>query len=106
MAAFRAAASAGRSVKSVLYVRLMPDDAVRRDAVNYDAMANYHRHFVTQGLLDPEAIIAGTTLPLADAGRARARIEEYRASGLDLLCVYPHALAPDERALALAALVA
>ena len=82
----------------------MPDDAVRRDAVTYDALENYHRHFVAQGLHGPEAIAAGTTLPLGDIGAARARIDEYRESGLDLLCIYPHALTPSERARALEAL--
>jgi len=106
VAAIRGAAPSGESARTVLYVRLMPDEATRRDAVAYDALANYHRHFVAQGLLGTDAIVAGTTLPLADVGRARDRIERYRESGLDLLCVYPHALAPADRARALAALVA
>ena len=84
----------------------MPDAAVRRDAVNYDALANYHRHFVTQGLDDTDAIVAGTTLPLTDPAAARDRIEQYRESGLDLLCVYPHDLEPADREAALAALTA
>ena len=88
----------GRSPRTVLYVRLMSDDAVRRDALTYGTLENYHRHFVAQGLHGPEAIAAGTTLPLGDIGAARARIDEYRESGLDLLCIYPHTLTSPERA--------
>jgi alkanesulfonate monooxygenase SsuD/methylene tetrahydromethanopterin reductase-like flavin-dependent oxidoreductase (luciferase family) len=92
------------SARTVLYVRLMAGDAVAQDARNYDALANYHRHFVAQGLTDVDAIVAGTTLPLNDLAQARERIEQYRASGLDLLCVYPHALPPAQRDHALAEL--
>lgn len=104
LGAIRQAAPQGAVPRSVLYVRLMPDEAVQRDAVNYDALANYHRHFVSQGLHDPAAIVAGTSLPLRDLGAAKARIEQYRESGLDLLCVYPHGLEPADRDAALAAL--
>ena len=40
----------GRTPYTVLYVRLSPYDALHTDAVNYDAMANYHQHFQRQGL--------------------------------------------------------
>ena len=104
VADIRLDAPSGRVPKTVLYVRLMPAEAVRQDAVNYDALANYHRHFVGQGLHGPEAIVAGTTLPLADPGAARARLEQYAESGLDLLCLYPHGLTPEERREALSRL--
>ncbi len=100
----RAAAPPGTRPRNVLYLRLMPKAAALRDAVNYDALVNYHRHFVAQGLEGPEQIATATTLPLEDLGAARARIAEYRESGLDLLCLYPHALEPKERNQALAAL--
>lgn len=102
--AIRDQAPAGAHPTTVLYVRLMTEDAARRDAITYDSLANYHRHFVCQGLDGTDAIIGGTTLPLRDVGAARARIEEYRASGLDVLCLYPHGLSPNERRQALAVL--
>lgn len=92
--------------RTVLYLRLMPSEAARHDAVNYDALDNYHRHFENQGLHTAEDIVQGTTLPLEDAGAARARIAEYRESGLDLLCIYPHDLLGKERDAALSALLA
>jgi alkanesulfonate monooxygenase SsuD/methylene tetrahydromethanopterin reductase-like flavin-dependent oxidoreductase (luciferase family) len=104
--AVRAAAPPASNPRTVLYLRLMPSDAAHRDAVNYDALDNYHRHFVTQGLARADDIVAGTTLPLADLGAARARIAQYRESGLDLLCIYPHDLPPAEREAALGALIA
>jgi alkanesulfonate monooxygenase SsuD/methylene tetrahydromethanopterin reductase-like flavin-dependent oxidoreductase (luciferase family) len=91
--------------RTVLYLRLMPREAARHDAVNYDALDNYHRHFENQGLHTAEDIVQGTTLPLEDTGAARARIAEYRESGLDLLCIYPHDLPEKEREEALSALV-
>jgi alkanesulfonate monooxygenase SsuD/methylene tetrahydromethanopterin reductase-like flavin-dependent oxidoreductase (luciferase family) len=100
----RQAAPPGRTPRTVLYVRLMAADAVHRDAVAYDALANYHRHFVAQGLDGPAEIVSGTTLPLDDLGAAHDRLAQYAASGLDLLCIYPHGLAPAERDRVLAAL--
>jgi alkanesulfonate monooxygenase SsuD/methylene tetrahydromethanopterin reductase-like flavin-dependent oxidoreductase (luciferase family) len=102
--AVRAAEPSPSSCKTILYVRVMPDEAARADAISYDALANYHRNFVAQGLNDVDAIVAGTTLRLGDLNHARARIDEYRASGLDLLCVYPHALDPADRLRVLAAI--
>jgi alkanesulfonate monooxygenase SsuD/methylene tetrahydromethanopterin reductase-like flavin-dependent oxidoreductase (luciferase family) len=100
----RAAAPEPATPRTVLYLRLMSAEATRTDAINYDAMANYHGHFLNQGLGDIDAIIAGTTLPLEDLDAAQERIEEYRASDLDLLCLYPHGLDTAERNAALAAL--
>ena len=37
-----------RNPYTVLYVRLSPYEALHTDAVNYDAMANYHHHFERQ----------------------------------------------------------
>jgi alkanesulfonate monooxygenase SsuD/methylene tetrahydromethanopterin reductase-like flavin-dependent oxidoreductase (luciferase family) len=102
--AVRRAAPPGTRPRTVLYLRLMPAEAALRDAVNYDALGNYHRHFVNQGLHDSAAIVRGTTLPLDDLGAARARIAEYEESGIDLLCVYPHDLPAPERNAALSAL--
>ncbi len=85
-----AAAETGRGGRSVLYVRLMPDELARLDAVNYDQLANYHRHFVAQGLTTPDEIVAGTCLPASDLGRAREQLARYADSGLDLVCLYPH----------------
>jgi alkanesulfonate monooxygenase SsuD/methylene tetrahydromethanopterin reductase-like flavin-dependent oxidoreductase (luciferase family) len=102
--AVRDAAPPGASPITVLYVRLMADEAVRRDAAAYDAAANYHRHFLAQGLPDVDAIVRGTTVPVTDPGRARDRIAAYRDAGLDLLCLYPHGLDSTERERALALL--
>lgn len=89
---------------TVLYVRMSPPDAAHTDAVNYDALDNYHRHFVAQGLLDPTAIVAGTCLSSDDVGAARERIAAYADAGVDVLCVYPHGFEEAERERALAAL--
>ena len=69
-----------------------------RDAVGYDALANYHQHFVRQGLLDPEAIVAGTCLSAEDRGAARAQLDAYEEAGIDVLCLYPHGFDEVERA--------
>ena len=50
-------------------------------------MANYHRHFLTQGITTSDDIVAATTVPRDDLGAARARLDAYRASGLDTICV-------------------
>jgi len=97
VAKVRAAAPEGASPRTVLYLRLMTDEALRQDAIRYDEMANYHRNFVAQGITNTDEIIAGTTLSLSDLGAAKARIEEYRASDLDLLCIYPMSLGPADR---------
>lgn len=99
----RAAAPAGTAPRSVLYVRMSPAAAVHADAVNYDALDNYHRHFVAQGLLDADAIVAGCCLPADDPGAVRARLAEYADAGVDLLCVYAHGFDEAERQRVLAA---
>ena len=93
----RAAAPAGRVPRVALYVRLMTAEVARRDVHMYDAMANYHRNFVAQGLTEPDQIVAQATLPRDDIGAARARLEEYRASGLDTVCIYPMGFDADDR---------
>ncbi|MGE0878806.1 MAG: LLM class flavin-dependent oxidoreductase [Acidimicrobiia bacterium] len=99
-----AAATTGRPpARLALYLRLMPDSARLADAVSYDAMGNYHRNFVAQGLTTPELIADGTTLRRDDLGAAKARIAEYEAAGLDTVCVYPIGFSPEDRT-ALAAL--
>ncbi len=91
VAATKAAATEkARNGRTVLYVRLMPDEAVMADAVNYDAMANYHQHFVNQGLTNPDDIVAATCLPASDLGKAREQLARYAEAGLDLACLYPH----------------
>lgn len=90
--------------RSVLYVRLMPAEAARHDASWYATLDNYRRHFEAQGLDEPDAVVAGTTLPLSDLGVARERIAAYRASGIDLLCLYPQAVDASTRRKVLEAL--
>ncbi len=95
-----AAAPDGASPRAALYVRLMTNDVLHQDAVRYDAMANYHRNFVAQGITTHDDIVARTTLSRDDLGAARARLDAYRASGLDTICIYPMAFdAEDRRAL-------
>jgi alkanesulfonate monooxygenase SsuD/methylene tetrahydromethanopterin reductase-like flavin-dependent oxidoreductase (luciferase family) len=101
-----AAATAGRPGTTVLYVRLSPPDVLRADAVGYDALANYHQHFVGQALDGPDDIVAGTCLPADDLGRARDRLQAYAEAGIDVLCLYPHGLAEADRARALETLAA
>lgn len=86
----RAAAPAGTRPTTVLYARLSPDAAVRADAVNYDALANYHRHFALQGLDTPDAVVDGTCLPAGDPAATRDRLAAYADAGIDVLCLYPH----------------
>lgn len=93
----RDAAPSGSSPRVALYLRLMTAQALRQDATRYDAMANYHRNFLAQGLADEDRIVAGTTLPRDDLGAARDRLEEYRASGLDTVCLYPLTFDADDR---------
>ncbi|MDG2111149.1 MAG: LLM class flavin-dependent oxidoreductase, partial [Actinomycetota bacterium] len=72
----------GRTPLTVLYIRLSPSEALHTDAVNYDAMANYHHHFVRQGLNTPEDIVAGTCFDAADVGAAKARLAAYDEAGI------------------------
>lgn len=102
----RAAAPPGRTAKTVLYVRISPAAAVRQDAVNYDQLANYHRHFEMQGLASPEDIVAGTCLPADDPAAVRDRLAAYDESGIDVLCLYPHGFDEAERCRVLEAVVA
>jgi hypothetical protein len=88
----------------VLYVRIADPAVLQADAVNYDRMVNYHRHFTAQGLGTPEAIVAATCLPAGDLGATRATLEAYAESGLDVVCLYLHGLADDERTRILRAL--
>jgi alkanesulfonate monooxygenase SsuD/methylene tetrahydromethanopterin reductase-like flavin-dependent oxidoreductase (luciferase family) len=92
------AAADGAAVRVVLYVRVMTADAARADAVAYDALVNYHRNFSAQGLETPDDVVAGTTLPVADLGAARDRLEEYEAAGLDTVCLYPSSFDANDRA--------
>lgn len=93
----REAAPAGSFPRVMLYLRLMTAEALHADAVRYDAMANYHRNFVAQGITSHDEIVAGTTLPRYDLGAARARLDEYRAAGLDTVCIYPAGFEPADR---------
>lgn len=99
-----AAAEKARNGRTVLYIRVMPDEAARADAVNYDAMANYHQHFINQGLTTPDDIVAATCLPASDLGRAREQLARYDEAGLDLACLYPHGWDEAERSRILAEL--
>ena len=94
----------GRTPYTVLYVRLSPYDALHTDAVNYDAMINYHQHFERQGLTTPEDVVAGTCLQSDDVGQARDKLAAWADAGIDLVCVYPHGLNQSEYELALAEL--
>ncbi len=83
--------------RTSLYLRLMNGDALRSDAERYDAMSNYHRHFLRQGLTSREEIVAGTTLSRDDLGASRARLDEYREAGVDCVCIYPATWEPEDR---------
>ena len=96
----------GRTPYTVLYVRLSPYDALHTDAVNYDAMINYHQHFERQGLTTPEDVLAGTCLQSDDIGQARDKLAAWADAGIDLVCVYPHGLDQHQYESALAALTA
>ena len=96
----------GRTPYTVLYVRLSPYEALHTDAVNYDAMANYHQHFVRQGLMTPEDVVAGTCLRSDDLGHAKEQLNAWAEAGIDLVCAYPHGLEQAEYETALAALTA
>ena len=96
----------GRTPYTVLYVRLSPYEALHTDAVNYDAMANYHHHFVRQGLMTPEDVVAGTCLRSDDLGHAKEQLNAWAEAGIDLVCAYPHGLEQAEYETALAALTA
>jgi alkanesulfonate monooxygenase SsuD/methylene tetrahydromethanopterin reductase-like flavin-dependent oxidoreductase (luciferase family) len=93
----RAAAPVGSSPRTALYLRLMTADVLHRDAVRYDGMANYHRNFLAQGLANHGDIVARTTLSRDDLGAARARLDEYRGSGLDTICIYPMTFDTEDR---------
>lgn len=97
VARVRAAAPPDRRPRVALYLRLMDGPVLHRDAVFYDSMANYHRHFVSQGLVSPADIVAGTTLPRDDLGVARARLDEYRQAGIDTVCLYPIGFDDEDR---------
>lgn len=97
------AAAAGEPARTVLYVRISPPDAVHADAVNYDRLANYHRHFQLQGLASPQAIVARTCLPPDDPAAARDRLDAYAEAGIDVVCLYPHGFGEGERERVLAA---
>lgn len=99
-------AAGGGEPTTVLYVRMSPPEVVHQDAMSYDALANYHRHFVGQGLHSPDAIVAGTCLPADDAGAVRDRLAAYAEAGIDVLCLYPHGFDEREREKVLAAAVA
>jgi alkanesulfonate monooxygenase SsuD/methylene tetrahydromethanopterin reductase-like flavin-dependent oxidoreductase (luciferase family) len=91
------AVSSGSSPRVALYLRLMAAGVAHDDAVRYDAMGNYHRNFAAQGLTTYDDIVASTTLPRDDLAAARARLDEYRAAGLDTVCIYPASFDPDDR---------
>jgi alkanesulfonate monooxygenase SsuD/methylene tetrahydromethanopterin reductase-like flavin-dependent oxidoreductase (luciferase family) len=93
----RVAAPEGASRRAALYVRLMTTEMLQHDAARYDAMANYHRNFLAQGITTHRDIVTRTTLPRDDLGAARARLEAYRASGLDTICIYPMAFDAEDR---------
>lgn len=99
-----AAAATQAAPLSVLYIRIGQQAVMQLDAVNYDRMANYHRHFTAQGLATPEAIVSGTCLPMEDLGRVRAAIDAYAEAGIDVLCLYTHGLESSERGALLEAL--
>ena len=100
----REAAGPQHEARSVLYIRVGGRAALRPDAVNYALMANYHQHFVAQGLTDPDAVVAGACIDTTDLGAARAAIDAYADTGLDVLCLYPHGLPAEERSRVLAEL--
>ena len=78
--------------RTVLYVRVMPAQAARRETDYYLQLANYRRHFALQGLHTTDEIAASTILPADDLGAARQRIAEYAEAGIETLCLYPKGL--------------
>jgi len=102
--ASREVAGPYRKVRNVLYVRVGTAAALRADAVGYDRMANYRRHFASQGLDGADAVVAGCCLDLADLGAARAAIDAYAEAGIDVLCLYVNGLDATERIRVLTAL--
>ena len=100
------AAGPERKPLTVLYARVATREALLTDAVNYDAMANYRHHFAAQELVGANDVVAGTCLPYDDLGYVRERLAAYAETGLDLLCLYPHGLAPAERERVFAAVAA
>jgi alkanesulfonate monooxygenase SsuD/methylene tetrahydromethanopterin reductase-like flavin-dependent oxidoreductase (luciferase family) len=104
VAQVRAAAGPGRSPRTVLYVRISPPASAHADAVAYDSLANYHRHFVAQGLTTPEAIVAGTCVPADEPAAARDRLAAYAEAGVDVVCLYPHGIEEPDRARVLASI--
>ena len=101
----RSAAPQGSSPLTVLYVRISPPEAVQADARNYDALVNYHQHFVAQGLTTREEIVAGTCLPPDDPGAVRERLTAYAEAGVDVVCLYPHGFDEGERQRVLSSIV-
>lgn len=99
----RADAGPGATPTTVLYVRMSPPEVVRQDATSYDALANYHRHFLAQGLTSPDAIVAGTCLAPHDPAFVKDRLAAYADAGIDVLCLYPHGFDEVERERVLAA---
>lgn len=93
----RDAAPAGASPLTVLYVRISPPEAALTDARNYDALANYHQHFVAQGLTTPEEIVAGACVPADDPVAVRDRLAAYADAGVDVVCLYPHGFGEADR---------
>lgn len=102
----RDAATGDRTPLTVLYVRISPPEAALADARSYDALANYHQHFVAQGLHTPDDIVAGTCLPADDPGAVRDRLAAYAEAGVDVVCLYPHGFAEADRQRVLAAVTA
>jgi hypothetical protein len=60
-------------------------------------MANYHRNFLAQGITTQGEVVKRTTLPRGDLSAARARLDAYRDSGLDTVCIYPMGFDADDR---------
>lgn len=91
-----AQAAGKEGVMSALFIRVGPPGSVRADASSYnDNLPNYHRHFLSQGLADTDAVVAGTCMRL-DAGAVVDALERYDAAGVTVPCVYPTGMTTEE----------
>ena len=80
----------------VLFIRVGPSASVRADASSYnDRLPNYHRHFLNRGLVDTDAVVAGTCMRL-DAGEVADTLTTYRDAGVTVPCVYPTGMTTPE----------
>ena len=87
-------------------VRLGRRDDLRADAEGYRSMfANYASHFDRQGLRTADDVVDATCLSVDDEARWPTLVDEYAASGVDLLILNASRMGADEIRARLPALV-